>query len=57
MWENYSKVGIVLEVNNETVETVTVDETWMLKRCIVDYTNSSLHGYLYSIFFLKDPFS
>ena len=24
---NYSKVGIVLMVNNETVETVTVDET------------------------------
>ena len=46
--------GIVLEVDNNVV-----DETWMPKRCIVDYTNSSLHGfaYLYSILFLKDPFS
>ena len=40
--ENYSKVGIALEVNNEVVV-----EAWLAKRCIADYTNTSLHGIAY----------
>ena len=42
--KNYSKVGIILDVNNEVVV-----ETWMAKRCIDDYTSASLHGFAYFV--------
>ena len=45
--KNYSKVGIILEVNNEIAV-----ETRMSKRCIADYTNTSLNG---SAYFLLHP--
>ena len=52
--KNYSKVGIILEVNNEVVV-----QTRMVKRCMAEYTSTSLHGfaYFYSILVLKDPSS
>ena len=40
--KNYSKFEIILEVNN----TVAL-EIWIMKRCIADYTNTSLHGFAY----------
>ena len=42
--KNYSKFGIILDINNEVVV-----ETLMAKRCIADYTNTSLHGFAYSV--------
>ena len=46
--KTYSKLQIILEVNNALVV-----ETWMTKRCIADYTNTSLHGFAY---FVPHPF-
>ena len=43
--KNYSTFGIILEVNNEVLV-----ETCMAKRCIADYTNTSLHGFAYIVF-------
>ena len=45
--EKYSKLEIILEVNNAVVV-----KKWMTKRCIADYTNTSLHGFAY---FLSHP--
>ena len=42
--KDYSKVGILLEVNNEVVV-----ETCMAKTCIADNTNTSLHGFAYFV--------
>ena len=46
--ENYYKLETTLEVNNALVV-----KTWMAKRCIADYTNTSLHGFAY---FIPHPF-
>ena len=35
--KNYSKFGIILDVNNEVVV-----EIWITKRCVADYTNASV---------------
>ena len=50
--KNYSKLEIILEVNNAVVL-----ETWMTKSCIADYTNTSLHGFAYFVLhpFFKRP--
>ena len=48
MGKTIPKVGIILEVNNEVLV-----KTWMEKRCIADYTNTSLHGFVY---FVHHPF-
>ena len=52
-WENYSKVGVKLEVNNEVLV-----EAWMAKRYIVDYTSTSLHDFAYFVLHpsFKRPF-
>ena len=42
--KNYSKLELILEVNNAVVV-----ETWMTKRCIADYANASLHGFGYFV--------
>ena len=42
--KNYSKVGVVLRVNNDVVV-----KTWMTKRCTADYTSTSLHGLAYFV--------
>ena len=47
--ENYSKLEIILEVNN-----AVLFKKWMMKRCIADYTNTSLHGFAY---FVPHPFN
>ena len=51
--KKYSKVGIILEVNNDVAV-----ERWIAKICIADYTNTSLHGFAYFIFHssFKRPF-
>ena len=48
MGKTIPKVGIILEVNNEVLV-----KTWMTKRCLADYTNTSLHGFVY---FVHHPF-
>ena len=42
--KNYSKVGVVLRVNNEVVVKI-----WMTKRCTADYSSTSLHGLAYFV--------
>ena len=42
--KNYSKVGVVLRVNNEVVVKI-----WMTKRCTADCTSTSLHGLAYFV--------
>ena len=51
--KKYSKVWIILEVNNEVVA-----ETWMARRSIADYINTSLHGFAYFVLHpsFKRPF-
>ena len=41
--ENYSKVGIILEVNNKVVKTS------MAKKYIADYTNTSLNDFAHFV--------
>ena len=48
MGKTIPKVGIILDVNNEVLV-----KTWMAKRCIADYTNTSLHAFVY---FVHHPF-
>ena len=42
--KNYSKIEIILEVNNAVVVKI-----WMTKSCIADYTNTSLHRSAYFV--------
>ena len=52
--QKYCKVWIILEVNNDEV----VVETWMARRSIADYINTSLHGFAYFVLHpsFKRPF-